>query len=329
MTKKKIVVLGGGTGTFTVLSGLKNHDVDLAAIVSVADNGGSTGILRDELGVLPPGDIRQCLVALSADGDVLRNLFTYRFSEGSLSGHSLGNIFLSALEKISGDPISAINEAQRILKVKGRVIPVSSQASNLFAELEDGKVVQGEHAIDNVKEARSPIQRCFLSPSVKANPEAVKAITEANLVILGPGDLFTSLVPVLLVDGIASAIAKTRGKIVLIINLVTKHGQTDGFTAKKLCDVVNQYISPVKIDYAIVNSAKPSLEILKRYKKQDEYLVQDDLRGSKWPFKVIRAALLQNASVSPTVGDQLRRSLVRHDPKKLARTILTLLRDTF
>lgn len=326
--KHKIVVLGGGTGTFTVLSGLKNYDVDLTAVVSVADNGGSTGILRDELGVLPPGDIRQCLVALSADGDVLRNLFTYRFSEGSLTGHSFGNIFLSALEKLSGDPISAINEAQRILKVKGRVIPVSSQASNLFAELEDGKVIQGEHAIDNAVGARSPIQRCFLSPPVKANPEALTAIESADLVILGPGDVFTSLVPVLLVDGIRKAIVKSKGKCVFVINLVTKHGQTDGLTAKNLCEVLNSYISPAKISFAIINSAKPQSDILKRYEKQAEYLVQDDLRASELSFKVIRSPLLLTKLISPAKGDRLRRSLVRHDPKKLAMAILSCLRSS-
>lgn len=320
MSKKRVVVLGGGTGTFTVLSGLKHHDIDVTAVVSVADNGGSTGILRDELGVLPPGDIRQCLVALSADGDVLRSLFTYRFHEGSLAGHNFGNLFLSALEKVSGDPLSAIREAQRILQIKGRVIPVSGRASNLFAELEDGSLVEGEHAIDETEEGRSPIQRCFLSPSVPANPEALKAIEEADLLVLGPGDLYTSLIPVLLVDGVAKTIASSHGKRVFITNLVTKQGQTDGFSAKTFCDVVLRHIFPGTIDIVLLNSSTPSASVVERYEKQGEHLVVDDLRET--PFEVRRAPLLAQQIVEPKPGDVLRRSFLRHDSQKLATAIV-------
>ncbi len=322
---RKIVVLGGGTGTFTVLSGLKKYPVECSAVVSVADNGGSTGILRDELGVLPPGDIRQCLVALSSEEQILRQLFTYRFEQGSLKGHNFGNIFLSALEKLTGDPLSAIKEAQRILQVKGRVIPVSARASNLCAELEDGMIIQGEHAIDEFKKPRSPIQRCFLSPLAPGNPEALEAIRQAQLVILGPGDLFTSLVPVLLVQGISQALADNRGEIALIMNLVTKPGQTDGYTAKKLADVISSYIAPARLDIVIINSSRPESSLMKRYAKQWEQVIRDDLR--KATYRTIRAPLLSKHITLSTKGDVLRRSFLRHDPDKLAKVLISVLAE--
>lgn len=319
--KKKIVVLGGGTGTFTVLSGLKRYPIDISAIVSVADNGGSTGILRDELGVLPPGDIRQCLVALSAGDDVLRNLFNYRFHEGSLAGQNFGNLFLSALEKVSGDPLTAIREAHLILNVRGRVIPVSSVASNVFAELQDGTVVEGEHAIDTT-ELRTRIQRCFLSPSVPANPDAVQAIAEADVIVLGPGDLYTSLIPVCLVDGVCQALAASSAKKVYVVNLVTKKGQTSGFTAKTFCDVLSAHLGPAKIDDVIVNNASPQAELLAKYEQSGDRLVEDDADGM--PFRVHRAPLLAETIIDRIPGDRIQRSLLRHDPMKLAEAILRL-----
>lgn len=320
MNRKKVVVLGGGTGTFVALSGLKNHRIDLTAVVSVADDGGSTGILRDELGVLPPGDIRQCLVALSADGDTLRTLFTYRFHEGSLSGHNFGNLFLSVLEKISGDPLTAIEEAQRILHVRGKIIPVSGRAAVLCAELEDGTIIQGEHAIDDAALPRPAIKSCFYSAPVPANPGALSAIREADAVVLGPGDLYTSLIPVLLVEGVADALAASQAKKILVTNLVTKRGQTEGFTVRKFFDVVAEYISPAKIDRVIVNSAKPVSILTNRYALEGEYIVKDDLKDI--PCRVIRSKLLADGIVKPDRGDSLRRSFLRHDPAKLARAIL-------
>ncbi len=320
MKRKKIVVMGGGTGTFTVLSGLKYHPVDLSAVVTIADNGGSTGVLRDELGVLPPGDIRQCLVALSAGDDVLRNLFNYRFHEGSLSGHNFGNLFLSALEKVSGGPLSAIREAHRILNVRGRVIPVSARATNLFAELEDGKVIEGEHAIDEPDGDRASIRRCFLSPPVSANPEAITAIEEADIVVLGPGDLFTSLIPVLLVEGIPQALANTKAKRLFILNLVTKYGQTESYTARMFCEAIAHAIAPAPLDVVLANTDVPPPEILARYEKARERVVEDDLVGT--PYRVLRVPLLSDDFHEAPVGDPIRRSLLRHDPAKLAQAIL-------
>lgn len=323
MKRKKIVVMGGGTGTFTVLSGLKHYPVDLSAIVSIADNGGSTGILRDELGVLPPGDTRQCLVALSAGDDLLRNLFNYRFAEGSLSGHNFGNLFLSALEKVTGDSLSAVREAHRILSVKGRVIPVAAKATHLFAELEDGQVVEGEHAIDELEGERAPIARCFLSPTVTANPDAVQAIESADAIVLGPGDLYTSLMPILLVDGIAEALARSKGKRLYVLNLVTKHGETDGYTGSMYVDVITKAFKPANLDTVLVNTEHPPASILARYEKAAEGPVIDDLQDAS--LQVVRTSLLSNDIQEPKPGDHLKRSLLRHDPIKLAEAILSCL----
>ncbi len=321
----RIVVLGGGTGTFTILSGLKKVPSELTAIVSMSDNGGSTGVLRDELGVLPPGDIRQCLVALSEGDSVLRQLFTYRFSEGSLAGHNFGNLFLSVLEKISGDPLSAVREAQRILDVRGNVIPVSAQASNLHARLQDGTVLEGEHVIDEASVTRSPIDRCFLSPTVSANPAALEAIRRADLIVLGPGDLYTSIIPVLLVDGVTEALAASKAKLVYVLNLVTKHGQTDGYTAKTFCRVINEYVQPAHLDAVLVNQSPLPADIQARYAAQAEFAILDDLPDESDTPSVVRRDLIARGTIKVAAGDRLRRSLLRHDPDKLAHAILDLL----
>lgn len=320
---KRVVVLGGGTGTFTVLSGLKTYPIEISAVVSIADNGGSTGVLRDELGVLPPGDIRQCLVALAEGDDVLRTLFTYRFHEGSLSGHTFGNLFLSALEKITGDSLSAVQEAQRILHVRGRVIPVSACSSNLYAELADGMVIEGQHQIDEGTKGRAAIRRCFLSPSVPANPEAIQVIQEADLIVMGPGDLFTSLIPVLLVDGIAEAITTSQAKFVYVMNLVTKRGQTDGYTATRYLETVEQYLQGKLINYCLLNTNVPSADIVQRYAEAGEALVPDDLTRSQ--TQAIRLPLVSEAIATPVKGDRIRRSLLRHDSAHLAEVLVGLL----
>jgi len=306
-----------------VLSGLKRYPVDLSAIVSIADNGGSTGVLRDELGVLPPGDIRQCLVALAAGDDVLRRLFMYRFHEGTLSGHNFGNLFLSALEKVTGNSLSAVHEAHRILNVNGRVIPVSSVASNLFAELHDGVVVEGEHAIDNPEGMRAGIKRCFLSPSVPANPGALEAIGRADMIVMGPGDVYTSLIPALLVDGIREAIAESRAKIVYAMNLMTKRGQTDGCTARQICEVVNGVLETSRIKTVILNSATLPEELIQKYAVAGEQPVGDDLLESE--MVVLRRPLLAYEAVASRPGDMLRRSLMRHDSGRLAEALMECL----
>ena len=226
---KKVVTMGGGTGNFVVLSGLKNYPIDLSAVVSMADDGGSTGILRDELGVLPPGDVRQCLIALSDSSRLLRSLMNYRFSNGSLQGHSFGNLFLSALEKVTGSFEKAVEEAGKILSIKGKVIPVTMNQVRLKMLLDNGKLLDGEGEIYVSKEISSGFKSIYLEPFPKADNHAIDEIMNADLIIFGPGGLYTSLIPMLLVDGIPKALRETKAKKVFIVNLMNKYGQTPHF----------------------------------------------------------------------------------------------------
>ncbi|MCI0479090.1 YvcK family protein [Candidatus Uhrbacteria bacterium] len=321
----RITVLGGGTGTFTVLTGLKTHPVELAAVVSSADDGGSTGVLRDELGVLPPGDIRQCLVALSSADEIMRRVFNYRFTRGPFNGHPLGNIFISALEDLCGNPIEAVRQAHQILRVRGRVIPVSSTASNLYAQLADKTVVQGEHAIDDSTCNRAAIESCFLDPPVEANPDALDAIRDADVLVMGPGDLYTSTIPVLLVDGVSHAVAECRGKRVLVTNLMTKRGQTDGYSARRFVEAVERVLAPGRIDAVILNAERPPQDIIDRYAAVNEHPVEDDLGDDP---RAIRVPLISKRLAKQTAGDALRRSVLRHDSDRLATTIVGLLGET-
>jgi len=326
-SKPQIVVLGGGTGTFTVLTGLKEYPVDLSAVVSVADDGGSTGRLRSEYGVLPPGDICRCLVALSECSDVLRRTFDHRFENGSVHGHRLGNLILTALEEaVGGDRLAAVDAAHEMLRVRGRVIPVSAQEGNLCAVLRNGEMITGEHEIDQPEGRRSQIESCYLDPMISANPKAVTAILHADLVVFAPGDLYTSLIPVLLVDGIPAALYRTQGKVVYILGLTTKNGQTDGYGAMQFCKEVCHYLFPETLDAVLVNQAPPSQVLVEKYQEQGASLVTDDL-GSSHPFEVHRTDLISNKSVARTPGDVLaaQRSLIRHDPEKLAKALLKLL----
>jgi len=227
---KKIVVIGGGTGSYTVLKGLKVYPLQISAIVSMFDSGGSTGKLRDNLGVLPPGDLRRCLIALADDDkeNILRDLFSFRF-EGGVGNHSLGNLIITASEKNYGSLSAGIKKIGQLLNMRGKVIPVSLENSHLRAELKDGSIINGENNIDVPTNERSPINKISLNPSVIINEEAKVAILEADLVVIGPGDLYTSLIPNLLVDGVVEALQKTNARLVYICNLMTKKGETDGY----------------------------------------------------------------------------------------------------
>lgn len=316
--KPRIVVAGGGTGTYTVLIGLKKHPVDLSAITSSADSGGSSGALRDDYGMLPPGDNVQCLIALSECDPILRDVFSHRINgDGGVSGHRLGNLFLLALNQISNDPLKAMHAAHEILRVRGRVIPVSAHPAELCAELEDSSILVGEHAIDTTSGPRPPIARCFLSRPVEPNQEALEAIERADALVIGPGDLYTSLVPVLLVNEIAETIARSRAKRIFVMNLATKRGETDGYAASRFVRVIEDHLS-AKLDHVIVNAVPASETLLERYRKAGEPPVENDLADTN----VLRAELLSDKIVEPIKGDQVRRSLLRHDSAKLASAIM-------
>ena len=326
---KKVVVIGGGTGTFTVLSGLRDYPFELSAIVSTADDGGSTGMLRDELGVLPPGDIRQALVALSEDSTMLRDLFSYRFSEGSLRGHSFGNLFLSALEKLTGSFDRAVLEAGHILAIHGHVIPVTTDSVRLQAETTRGKQVHGEHNIEEyIWSERAHIKRLWLEPDCTIHPLATLAITQADLIVIAPGSIFTSLIPNLLVSGMQEALLRTKAPLVFIANLMTEKGQTGNFFVQDYVELIQGYIGTRQIDYVLYNTKLPSDELLLRYKKEMERIPvrPDPARRKGLPYKLIGANLLSKKAIAVSKHDTLAssRTLIRHDPDKLADVIHAL-----
>lgn len=323
--QKNIVIIGGGTGTFVVLSALKKYPLKLSAIVSMADSGGSTGRLRDELGVLPPGDVRQCLVALSQT-PLLRDLFNYRFKSGSFSGHNFGNLFLAALEKLTGSFLQAVLEASKILNIKGEVIPVTTDKVNLCAKLENDKIIFGESNIDrafgfygNLK-----IKKAYLKPKGEITPEARAAILKANAIILGPGDLYTSLIPNLLVFGVKETIRKSKAKKIYICNLMTKFGQTNGFSVFDHVLTLEEYLGKNVLNFVFYNIKKPSPLILKKYKRKKEFFVEPDQENFPKNITFLGKDLLNKKIVQKVKGDYLRRSLIRHDPEKLAKALLTI-----
>lgn len=302
-----------------VLSALKGYPLDLTAIVSMADDGGSTGILRDQYGVLPPGDVRRALVALSQESETLRKLFNYRFESGGLAGYSFGNIFLSALEKIKGDFASAVLEASRVLNVRGRVLPVTLDNVRLNAKLSDGKIIKGETNIDIPKtKLRAKIEKVWLSPSAKINAAAKNAILEADLVIIGPGDLYTSLIPNLLVKGVPEALKKSKAKKVYVCNLMTKFGETHDFKAEDFIGEIEKYLGHGGLDYAVFNNRKPHAKVLKRYKKEKAEFIDPP---------IVRSSVSNNNSSKYIFADLLDDGpFIRHNPRqKLAKVLISLL----
>ena len=326
MKKQKIVTMGGGSGSFMVLSGLKKLPIELTAVVSMADDGGSSGVLRDELGVLPPGDARQCLVALAKSSQVLRELFNYRYLNGGLTGHTFGNLFLCTLEKVSGGFDQAIREAGQILRIKGRVLPVTLKSVRLAAVLKNGKKIIGENKIYSDTVDLVNLKKLYLKPPAKLNPEVKTAISKADKIIINPGDLYSSIIPNLLVKGMPQALAGARAKIIYIGNLMTKPGQTDGFTLVDYVKAVEKYIGQGIIDLVIYNKAKPDMKLLKKYSRQGENLVLTGDFNRLPEIKFSGYNLLSHKVYQAAKGDALGnfRSLVRHDPDKLAKVIINL-----
>lgn len=325
---KKVVVIGGGTGTYTVLSGLKAYPLDLSVIITMADSGGSNRILRDEFGLLPTSDIRQSIVALAADdsNEILRKLFTYRYSQGTgISGMTFGNLFMAALTDILGSQEKAIAETCQLLGVRGQVIPVTYEPSNLVALYDDGKQVLGEHLIDEPETARGnhKIVELSIFPPVQANPIAQQAIAQADLIVLGPGDLYTSIISNLVVSGIAEAIAKFPAQVVYVMNLMTRLGQTTGFSAKDHHDEINRYLGTNRINTTLINNNHNyPKEALDLYTKVNTAPVVDDLNGS-----AVRTDLLAEQIFSKSSADKLIRSLIRHDPTKLGKALFNLIKS--
>jgi uncharacterized cofD-like protein len=318
---KHIVTVGGGTGSYTVLSGLKYlEDVSLTALVSMADDGGSTGVLRDELGVLPPGDVRQCLVALSEHSDIVRELMNYRFSEGTLTGHNFGNIFLAALEKVTGDFVKGVEVASEILKVKGSVIPVTKNKAQLSILLSDGTLIEGESKINHSDLEVVGIQRIFYKNNVELNENARCAIEEADYIILGPGNYYCSIIPNLIVSGFQEAVKKSKAKIIFPVNLTNKQGHTKNWKVSDYIKDIELYLGK-SVNIILVNNEAPSQEQIKYYelKEGDGVLVPDDLNDKR----IVRASLLSHLFIKYSKADGLQnvRSFIRHDSEKLAECI--------
>ncbi len=315
---KKIVVIGGGTGNFTVLQGLKHYDVDISAIVSMADDGGSTGILRDELGVLPPGVLRLFLVPHSTTTRITRFLPYYRFEKGGLGGHSFGNLLLSALEKVTGSFEKAVEEVGRILFIKGKVIPVTTHQVRLKMVLNSRKILEGEREIYLSQEIEEGYKTIYLEPYPKANPRALDEIMNADLVVIGPGGLHTSLIPNLLVDGVSQALKETQAKKTFIANLMNRKGQTTQFKVSDYLREIVQYIGADVFDFIIVNNQEPPSDLIEVYSEEGT-LVENDVHEER----VIAAPLL-GGIVAGSRRDLLKRNLIRHDPKKLAQELMKI-----
>jgi uncharacterized cofD-like protein len=313
---KKVVRIGGGSSGYTLLHGLKQYSLDITAVVNMFDSGGSSGVLRDEYGILPPGDLRRALAALAEGdkGEILRKLFNYRFKENtSVSGHSFGNLFLAALTDIYGSDIEAVRKASELLDLKGRVLPVSLGKSDIHAILADGSEIIGETNIDIPKHNGDlRIKKLFLDPPVKVYDETAKAIIDADIIILGPGDLYTSIIPNILVEGMPEALQKSKAKTLVICNLMTKWGETHGFTASDMLSELLKYSGLKMFDYAICNTEPPDQKLVKAYEVEKKYPMACDASMSKYAKNVITGDFFSEADIA------------RHDADKVSKVISEL-----
>ena len=310
-----VVAIGGGTGLSTLLRGMKEETSNITAIVTVMDDGGSSGRLRSELDVLPPGDIRNCILALAEDEERMAHLFQHRFwGKPELAGHSLGNILLVGLEQATGGFDRAIEEMSYILNVRGEVLPATLEKTHLRAEMEDGKWVEGESHItaDPRRIKRIELSKEQVTPYYRV----LEALEAADLILLGPGSLFTSIIPNLLVDGVAQALGSSAAEKMVVGNLMTQPGETDGFSLLDHLEVLSDYVDLASFDKILVNDAMPPDEFITSYREEASEPVVNDLAAeNKYKVEVVTADLLGFAELS---GKQT----VKHDPRKLARAIV-------
>ncbi|MDB5183755.1 MAG: uncharacterized protein JWO07_436 [Candidatus Saccharibacteria bacterium] len=328
-SKRKITVIGGGTGSFTILSALKFHADDITALVNMVDDGGSTGVLRDELGVLPPGDVRQCLVALSRSPK-LRDLFNYRFEEGTFEGHAFGNVMLSALEKVTGSFSEAVETASEILNVRGKVIPATLDDVRLRMTWPNASLtLHGERIIDADHFRNDPRQATLsLTPDAHANPHAIRAIENSDIIVIAPGDLYTSLGSLLVIDGIGEALQRTDAVVIYIANLVTKKGQTDGFTVSDHAAEIERFAGGPILDYVLYNHQQPSEALAQKYRDAEGAVVvqidSDVLDGKN--YKAVGGNFLGEIAMQPETKEALEvtRSYIRHNSTAVADAIINL-----
>ncbi|BBN98269.1 gluconeogenesis factor YvcK family protein [Sporolactobacillus terrae] len=311
--RKKIVAIGGGTGLPAVLRGLKKYPVDITAIVTVADDGGSSGKLRNELQIPPPGDIRNVLVSLSDVEPMFQQLLQHRFKTGSgLNGHSLGNLLIAALTSITGDFVKAVRELSRILNVHGQVLPAADQMIALGALMSDGSIVEGE---SQITAANKKIEHVFIKPAdIHPLPESIRAIREAKMITFGPGSLFTSVIPNLLVPDLAEEIVRSKARKVYVCNVMTQKGETDHFTASQHIKAIHRHVPSLFIDTIIVNSRPIKVDLLKRYAVEESEPVQIDWKElNDLGIDIIHAPLIKTAG-----------GVVRHDEAMVGRMLMSL-----
>lgn len=314
MNKANIVVIGGGTGLSAILRGLKTFPVDITAIVTVADDGGSSGRLRKELNIPPPGDVRNVLVALSEVEPLVERLFQHRFENGNgLSGHSLGNLLLAGMTSITGDFAKGVHELSRVLNVRGKVFPAANQSIVLQAEMSDGSIVIGESMIP---QARKKIKRVFLTPDdIQPLPETINAIKKADLIVIGPGSLYTSVLPNLLVPGIAEEVKKSAASKVYICNVMTQPGETDGYTVSDHVNSVVNHVGEGIINTIIVNNQEINSNHLMQYEKEGaQQVIFDKEKLQKLPYQIVADELLIYTD-----------NYLRHDAIKLSQLLLSLM----
>jgi len=319
--RKKIVTIGGGTGQFTLLSGLRDlSDLDISAVVSMMDSGGSTGRLRDEYGVLPPGDVLKCILALSPYQDFARNIFLRRFiQDRRLKGHTAGNMLLTMLSQYTGSFPSGIKALAEILESRGSILPVTVDRATLVAELTDGSRIFGENAIDRPEHSqRESIRDVFLVPhhgdSISVHPPVIEAIYNAEVIVIGPGDLFTSIIPNFVVPGVTEAIQETKAHIIYVLNIMTKYGETNEFSAIDFIEKIEANIHR-RIHSMIYNTQKPSPDLLEKYRQEQSEPIYVSADAVYWKeYKIYGADMLN------TSGD-----VIRHDSNKLANMIRKIL----
>ena len=332
---KKIVCLGGGTGVSVVLSGFKKYPLDLTAIVTMFDSGGSSGKLRKELGILPLGDVRQCLVALSNETN-LTNLFHYRFGKGTLKGHNFGNLLIAAATEATGGLDKAIDKISKILNIKDKVVPVTLDRADIIAILKNNKKIKEEEKIINCPYlSKVGVKKLFLEPKVKANPQAISAIQNADSIIITPGKFYTSIIPIFLVKGISAAIRKSRAKKVFICNLMTQVGNTDNFSVIDFLTILEKYLGKDIIDYFIFNTGKLSVNQVKEVREvfpKADFIKYDKSLLKRKNFIGVDVIDRQIRKLNPAdilVKGANKRTMILHEPNKLAKVIINLCKRQF
>ncbi len=332
--KPRVVVVGGGTGSYVVASGLTTQPVQITMLMTMVDDGGSNRTIRDEFGLLPTSGIRQAIVALSKNKTLLRKLFTYRYSQGGegLSGMTFGNLFMAAMADITGSQKAGIEETCKLLQVEGQILPISYDDVRLVAQYENDLEVTGEHLIDEPDhDEQLRIKHLKTEPAAKLSPEAKQALLAADLIIMGPGDLYTNTIANLVVDDVVETLKESSAKLLFITNLMTTYSETFNYTQSDFFKDLEKYLPLALIDFVLINN-NPDYpqEALRLYEQERAKPVADDLKPEliNHKVKIIRTDLLSKLVATPQAGDQVKRSMIRHDPDKLAKEIMKIINQS-